>query len=161
MQRGGVRRERSGQDNSAAPAAPILEFSKAAATAPLKPKPELVSFLHQVGDQKYALPLACVEFASMPELSLINVPAPKNCGVLDGHALRIVVALKKRKARPSPPAICNCWTWGSRFHASSRSGSVKHAHNCRLQYIDVLPVKQPLGVAISSCVFWYSALATL
>ena len=37
--------------------------------------------------------------------SLITVPALKKCGVLDGHALRIVDALKKPKARPSPPAI--------------------------------------------------------
>ena len=43
----------------------------------------------------------------------------------------------------------------------ARSGWVKHVRNCLLQYIHVLPVEQPLGVVISSCVFWYSALATL
>ena len=58
----------------------------------------------------------------MPQLSLINAGAFKKCGVLDGHALRILNALKKEKDRP---------------------------------------VKQSLGVVFSSCVFWYSALATL
>ena len=40
----------------------------------------------------------------MPELSLINAPALKKCGVLDGHALRILDALKKWKPLPSAPA---------------------------------------------------------
>ena len=53
-----------------APAAPIFEFSKAAANAPVKPKPEFVSFLQHFGYQQYAVPLACAGFASMPELSL-------------------------------------------------------------------------------------------
>ena len=57
-------------------------------------------------------------------------------------ALRIVDALKKRKARPSPLTITG-------------PGAADFMHG------RILPVKQPLGVAILSCVFWYSALATL
>ena len=36
---------------------------------------------------------------------LINVSTFEKCGVLDGHALRILDALKKRKTRPAAPAI--------------------------------------------------------
>ena len=48
VQRGRVRGERSGQDNST-PAAPIFDFAKGAATRPVKPRAELVSFLQRLG----------------------------------------------------------------------------------------------------------------
>ena len=40
----------------------------------------------------------------MKELTLINMAALKKCGVLDGHALRIVDALKKKPAPSAPVA---------------------------------------------------------
>ena len=111
--------------NSTAPAAPMFAFSKAAATAPVKPKPDLVSFLQQLGYQQYAVPLACAGFPSMPELSLINAPALKKCGVLDGLALRIVDALKKRKACPSPPARTGPGAADFMHHRKKRMGEAR------------------------------------
>ena len=82
--------------------APIFAATKAAAGAVVKPKADLVNFLQQLGYSQYAVPLAAAGFACMKELTLINMAALKKCGVLDGHALRIVDALKKKPA-PSAP----------------------------------------------------------
>ena len=51
-----------------------------------------------LGYQQYARPLARAGFASMAELALITSKSLKACKVLDGHALRIVDELKKRRA---------------------------------------------------------------
>ena len=40
----------------------------------------------------------------MKELTLINMAALEKCGVLDGHALRIVDALKQKQAPSAPVA---------------------------------------------------------
>ena len=84
--------------------APIFAAAKAAAGAVVKPKADLVNFLQQLGYSQHAVPLAAAGFACMKELTLINNAALKKCGVLDGHALGIVDALKKKPAPSAPIA---------------------------------------------------------
>ena len=55
-------------------------------------------FLKNLGYQQYAGPLAEAGFTSMAELSLITAKALKAANVLEGHSLRILDHLKKRRA---------------------------------------------------------------
>ena len=58
----------------------------------------VVLFLKTLGYQQYAGPLAEAGFTSMAELSLITAKALKDANVLEGHSLRILDHLKKRRA---------------------------------------------------------------
>ena len=59
---------------------------------------DVMAFLGTLGYKQYAPALAQAGFACMAELALITTKALKACKVLDGHALRIVDELKKRRA---------------------------------------------------------------
>ena len=64
----------------------------------LTPDANVVLFLKNLGYQQYAGPLAEAGFTSMAELSLITAKALKDANVLEGHSLRILDHLKKRRA---------------------------------------------------------------
>ena len=60
-------------------------------SAGVKPQNDVVQFLQQLGHPQYAVPLASSRFASMKEPCLINSSGLQKCGILDGHALRILL----------------------------------------------------------------------
>ena len=58
--------------------APVLAAAKAAASAVVKPKADVVNLLQQLGYSQYAVPLAAAGFACMKELALIDMAALEN-----------------------------------------------------------------------------------
>ena len=62
-----------------------------ARSASVKPKIDVVQFLQQLGYPQYTVPLASCGFARMKELCLINAFGLKKCGILDGHALQMLL----------------------------------------------------------------------
>ena len=83
-------------------AAPIFAATKAAASGTIMPRADDVQFLRGLGYEQYGATLASAGFSTMPELALATATNLRRLKVLDGHALRILDALK-RIPRPLPP----------------------------------------------------------
>jgi len=69
----------------------IWKSPREAALVPLMWCNDVVQFLQQLGYPQYAVPLASSGFAGMQEPCLINSSGLQECGILDGHALRILL----------------------------------------------------------------------
>ena len=59
---------------------------------------DVVAFLGTVGYKYYGPALPRAGFISMTELAVITPKSSKGCKVLEGHALRTIDALEKRRA---------------------------------------------------------------